>query len=302
MKVFTIIVTYNGKQWYKSCFDSLKQSKYSLNVVIVDNASTDDTVEFVKKNYPEFTLIESNKNLGFGGANNIGLKYVLEQDADYVFLLNQDTCIESNVISNLVEIHQQNSDYGILSPMHINVAKNKIERDVVDYVTDLKNISIDFISDLYFKCLKDVYDIKFINAAAWLLPIDIVKKVGGFDPIFFHYGEDDNYIDRVHYHGLKVGICPNLRIVHDTENRNEIPNENKQSVYKRLLVRWTNINQPFNARKLTFFYRRKILKFCLKFDKKECIYYHSILDYLLKMKKNIDVSRSQNVKKASSWL
>ena len=90
MKVFVIIVTYKGKRWYDRCFGSLRQSTIPLQTIVVDNASNDGTVDYIRENYPEIYLIESKENLGFGKGNNLGLRYALDHGCDYVFLLNQD--------------------------------------------------------------------------------------------------------------------------------------------------------------------------------------------------------------------
>ena len=82
MKVYTIIVTYNGDKWIEKCLRSLRDSTLSLSVLVIDNASTDKTVNIVKEQFPEFQLIETGANLGFGKANNIGLEMALQKNAD----------------------------------------------------------------------------------------------------------------------------------------------------------------------------------------------------------------------------
>ena len=84
-KVFVVIVTYNGVQWIRKCL----QSCQDYPVVVVDNQSTDATVEIIQNEFPKVHLIEESKNHGFGQANNIGISYALNKGADYVFLLNQ---------------------------------------------------------------------------------------------------------------------------------------------------------------------------------------------------------------------
>ncbi len=149
-KVFVIVVTYNGKQWYDRCLGSLRQSEIPVQTVVIDNASNDGTVEYIRENYPEIHLIASNTNLGFGQGNNKGMRYALENDADYVFLLNQDAWIEPDTISKLLFVHKENPQYGILSPMHVNADKTSIEKGLINYVADLKITDPQWICDLYF--------------------------------------------------------------------------------------------------------------------------------------------------------
>lgn len=216
--LFVIIVTYKGKQWYDRCFESLRHSTLPVTTIVVDNASNDGSADYIKNNYPEIVLIESDTNLGFGQANNKAMRYALDHGCDYVFLLNQDAWVEPDTFERLVSIHKKHRNFGIVSPMHLNADKQSFENGFLHYVSDHRIIGLDFVDDLYFGRLKDIYSIQYVNAAAWLLPRKTIETIGGFDPLFFHYGEDDNYMSRVLYHGFKIGICPGVHIVHDAKN------------------------------------------------------------------------------------
>ena len=85
MKVISIIITYNGSKWVEKCFGSLVKSTHPLKIIAVDNASDDGTPEIIHTKYPEVEVINSEQNLGFGKANNIGLRKALEERADYAF-------------------------------------------------------------------------------------------------------------------------------------------------------------------------------------------------------------------------
>ena len=214
-KVYTIIVTYNGMQWIEKCLAGLQQSSFPCRVILIDNGSTDQTVSFVKLHYPQVAVFETGKNLGFGQANNIGMAMAIENKADYVFLLNQDAWVESDTIANLLAVHDGNRHFGILSPMHLNGAGNNFDPWFLDYLlaSDVKADMYSLFSQGQFP--SQVINTRFVNAAAWLISIECLEKTGGFDPIFFHYGEDDNYAHRVLYKGFKIGIVPDARIYHD---------------------------------------------------------------------------------------
>lgn len=83
---YIIIVSYNGMPWLEKCLKSCGK----FPVIIVDNSSTDETVSFVEDNFPNVILLRQALNLGFGQANNIGIRYALDIGAENVFLLNQD--------------------------------------------------------------------------------------------------------------------------------------------------------------------------------------------------------------------
>lgn len=229
--------------WITQCM----ASTLGYRVVMVDNASTDDTVSYVTKQYPNTHIIKSDINLGFGQANNLGIAYALKQGCDYVFLLNQDAYLQENTIEKLIEIQQARPEFGVLSPIHLNGAGDKLDANFSNYVAVKHNA--DFYSDFVLK--KDeklLYTVPFVNAAGWLINRRTLETVGGFDPIFFHYGEDENYCQRLHFHGLKIAVATNSFLRHDREERKHPTPAEKDSNYLNDLERkWKmlfgNINE-----------------------------------------------------------
>lgn len=241
-ELFIIIVTYNGMAWLKPCLESCEGYK----IVVVDNNSSDDTVAYIEKHYPEVKLFPQQKNLGFGQANNLGISYALKQGADYVYLLNQDAYLGEGCLESLLTAHKQNPEYGVLSPIHTNAEKNRLDRGFSNYLS--YDLNRDFFSDFVLdNSKKEVYEVPFVNAAGWLIPKKCLQTVGGFDPIFFHYGEDDNYCQRVRYHRFKIGVVPTSFMVHDREERKETVIKKGTHKYytnleKRLKVHYGDVN------------------------------------------------------------
>ena len=158
---------------------------------------------------------------------------------------------------------------------------------------------------MFFNRLKDVYETKYVNAAAWLIPRNVLTKVGGFDPLFFHYGEDDNYLNRVIYHGFKVGICPHSRIVHDCDNigvRLHSVDEQERRRQLPLLVRFSDITKPDSLDIFIKYLRRKLFISILKndFQKKQEI--RRDLCFLKGKRTCIKKSRELNSKCGETWL
>lgn len=128
-KLLVIIVTYNGMKWLDKCLSSVINSTIKADLFIVDNGSTDGSIEFMKQNYPDARLVISKENLGFGKANNLGLQYAVDNNYDYVYLLNQDAWVEPDTFEKLVDIQKQNPTFGVLSPLQVNRKKiNWIKR------------------------------------------------------------------------------------------------------------------------------------------------------------------------------
>lgn len=285
MKVFAIIVTYNGmhRDWISKCLTSLKHSTMPITSIVVDNNSSDGTVDFIKKNHPEVILTQSDKNLGFGGANNIGISEALNNSADAVFLLNQDATIEPNTIAVLAELSKKYPEYGIISPLQLDGTGDRLEWGFSNSVG--YDYNKDFFSDYVLnKPKKDIYSSRISYAASWFLSKECLRKVGGFNPSFFHYGEDDNYCQRVLYKKMKIGFTPLTFILHDTYHKPE-STLNKQTSYLASEIRHKTLSlsapgSNLNLSKLTAQYKNKIIKNLILLNRKEYQLNKDILKFL----------------------
>lgn len=215
LSVFVIVVTHNGADTIFDCLKSVEDSKFPLQTIVVENASTDNTPTIISQ-FQNVIYLAQAVNLGFGRANNVGMKYAMEHGADFVFLLNQDAIIRPETLEVLVNYAAAHPDFGILSPLHLDGDGVEIDSKVVMYLT--KNRT-DFLSDLYFRKMNEIYEVSFINAAAWLISKECVHKVGGFDDLFFMYGEDDDYCHRAQMHGFRIGVLPGSTIIHKRTGR-----------------------------------------------------------------------------------
>ncbi|MEO6682297.1 MAG: glycosyltransferase family 2 protein [Ginsengibacter sp.] len=219
VNVFTIIVTYNGKKWIKSCIDSLLKSTHKSTIVVVDNDSNDHTNNILSAYGDKIQLLQNDYNEGFGSANNRGILYALEQNADMVFLLNQDAYVFENTIELLVKAMKENPDFGIMSPLHLEAGGKTLDADLKNYIT--RDFSAHFAEKLLTtdpgKEFSKPYPMRFINAAAWMISKECLLKTGLFHPVFFHYGEDNHFVSRTQYHGFKTGLLPEAKVIHDRE-------------------------------------------------------------------------------------
>ena len=301
-KIFVIIVTYKGMQWYDKCFSSLRESTVPVQTIVVDNSPGEDDVKYIREHFPEVMVLKSEQNLGFGKGNNLAMKYAREQNADYVFLLNQDTwLIDKDMFAKLVSISEKYPEYGILSPLHVK-ADEKTLGMMLEHQTNYTSSMM--LNDLLKGEIADVYATNFVNAAAWLLPRKTLEVVGGFDPIYQHYEEDDDYLNRVRYHGLKIGVCPLTRLVHDHQDMKN-PFDEKKARYRheqQLLVDMMNINKENSIGLQIRYYFRKlpVLFFFGKWSAMRSMWKDML--YIVGMRKAILHSREQNIKKEASWL
>ncbi len=212
-RIVAVVVTYNGEAWIGDCLSSLTASSLPMEIVVVDNASTDKTLPLVRATFPAVEVIALPTNVGFGKANNLALSRLMARDVQYVLLVNQDVVIERDTVGALVSAHQASTGYGIVSPIHLNGKGDGMDLAFSSYLGPERVPG--FMSDAYLGVLKPLYDAEYANAAAWLLPRHTIEVVGGFDPLYAHYGEDDDYICRLHRKGLNVGLVPHARIRHN---------------------------------------------------------------------------------------
>lgn len=192
MKILTIIVSYNFEKWISRCLNSLKASSHPTDIIVIDNCSKDRTVEIIQKEYPQVRLIANKANLGFGRANNIGMQIAMKEGYDAVFLLNQDAWIGNDTLAVLAAQAVRHPEFGILSPIHLNGSGKELDKGFASYarLASIKNLSDG----------QDPIVCPFINAAFWFIPVSTLRKVGGFSPLFYHYGEDKDYVNRLHFH------------------------------------------------------------------------------------------------------
>ena len=241
--ICVIIVSYNFESWIDRCIPSIQTSTLPTTILVVDNASQDRTCEIIRNRYPEVVLFENKENLGFGKANNIGMRYALEKGFDYVFLLNQDAWLEQNALEKLVNAAYRHPEFGILSPVHFNGNGTALDFGFATY-TGLKNPKDIELSS-------EIEEFPFINAAMWLLPARVIRKVGGFAPIFAHYGEDRNLAQRIRKNGYKIGVVKSAAGFHDREAR---PVNREKFFYSEYVYFLTEAVNPFYSLAKAFAY------------------------------------------------
>lgn len=298
MRVVVVIITYNGLKWIDKCFGSLRNSEVGLETVVVDNGSSDSTVSYLRKHFPEVVIIENNENQGFAKANNIGIKRALEFGADYIFLLNQDAWIEKNTVSELIKTFSCCENTGIAVPIQMNGSYSGLDDCFSGYLPK------EFISDLYFGHLQDHYILPFMNAAAWMISTECVKQVGGFDTLlFYHYGEDDNYCQRIRYHHFNLVLNTRCSFCHDREFR-----KGREKEYRERIMRlspfdkenrmYGDINVAFDIKSLIFKHVKSLFVSLLTFSPQKLKKHRQMIKQLNK----IHQSRIANMVGGLIWL
>ncbi|RME45924.1 MAG: glycosyltransferase family 2 protein, partial [Chloroflexi bacterium] len=115
--VYFIVLNWNQPKMTAECLDSLARQDYpNYRVVVVDNGSTDGSAAILRRRYPWAEIVEISQNIGYSEGNNVGIEYALEQGADYLFLLNNDTEVDPHMLGRLVEVAEAQTEAGMVGP------------------------------------------------------------------------------------------------------------------------------------------------------------------------------------------
>jgi GT2 family glycosyltransferase len=222
-RVLVIVVTHNGMHWLERCLSSVYAD---ADLYVWDNDSTDGSADFVQANYPAAKLIRSAENLGFSIPNNKGMQYALDKGYDFAYLLNQDAWLEADALEKLVAAADANPALGLLSPLQMTDGYQSLDKNFNKY---------------YHK-----KEIKFVMAAHWLIPASALRRVGLFnEELFPLWGQDDDWCQRLDYYGLKIGVIPEARAVHDRAYRKEEKETLvRRNYYTGSLVRLVDCRRP----------------------------------------------------------
>lgn len=215
-KVSVILVTFNSAKTIKPCLDSLLKAKSILEIIIVDNASLDPTLEELSAYKKYIQLIKSEKNLGFSKANNLGVK---NAKSDLLLFLNPDTEVTGpESIENMVDVLVSNKDYGLIGPKLL-YPDGKTQFSARNFPTVLNAFKE------YLLGIKDSYDfyspkesslspVDTVVGACMLTFREIFLAVGGFDEKYFLYYEDIALCQAIKKRGYKIGYLGSVSFKH----------------------------------------------------------------------------------------
>lgn len=205
-KIFVITVNYNNGNLTSDClksFAGLDTTGIDINLVVVDNGSTEEASQQLEKKTKNAKFLYSKTNLGFAGGNNIGIKYALKNNADYVLLINNDATVEDK------DFFQKMLDAkgDIVSPLVKYRHEGKLTYDYggkVDYYFG-RNTHINNKSDV---------SPDYFSGVCLLIKASVFKKVSGLDDGFFLYYEDTDFCLKAKKLGYSLKFCPSVSIFH----------------------------------------------------------------------------------------
>lgn len=225
MDLSVIIVSWNAKAFLIKCLQSVMQetAQYETEIIVVDNASTDGSVELVQERFPTVKLIRNDANLGFAKANNIGIK---QSSGKYICLINSDIEVLEDCFSKMIAYMKQNPEVGILGPQILDVNKN-IQRSTMGFPTVWNTFCRALALDTLFPksrlcsgylmtfCSHNtISEVDILNGCFWMVRREALKQVGLLDERFFIYAEDKDWCKRFWDAGWKVVYFPHAQAIH----------------------------------------------------------------------------------------
>lgn len=240
-RISVIIVSYNVRGFLENLLASLRRAVTGISseVVVVDNSSDDDTVDFLKKSHPDVKLIENRVNYGFGFANNQGVKAAA---GEYLLIINPDAVVQEDTVREMVDFMRNHPDAGAASCKVLN-ANGTLQKSCrrgfpTPWVafTRISGLSTLFPRtklfgryNLTYLNPEEDHEVDAIGGSFMFIPRKVFEEVGGFDEDYFMYGEDIDLCYKIKNAGYKIFYTPRTTVIH----------------FKGESTRRSNINQTY---------------------------------------------------------
>lgn len=231
--VSIIILNWNGLEDTKRCLKSLREVWYENRAVyLIDNGSEGNEGQVLRELFPEVTLIENDKNEGFAGGNNIGIRKALEDGANYVLLLNNDTVVDPSFLSEMVKVAESRPQAGIIGPKVFFMERPD---KLIHFGLFLDIATTKIVSDGFGGAGKDFTEIKeydYVSGCCLLIKKEVIDKIGLLDERFFAYFEESDWCFRAKESGYLILGAPLAKIWHKVP----YPPEDKRGAFQNYLV------------------------------------------------------------------
>lgn len=283
-----VIVNWNGENFLKDCLDSVRTQTYeSLKCVIVDNNSTDASVDLIKNYYSDVSLILNNENLGVAEGNNQGINYWLNRGAKYIVLLNNDTKLDPNLISNLFETMGDDSSIAAGCPKIYYFDEPEIIFSAGGTFSKFKARGFERgQNEKDIGVYNEICDVTYSSTCCLMVRAEIFRAVGFMDTDYYMYADDTDFIYRLHKKNYRVIFVPKAIMWHRVQA--STGGRHKQSLFSLyygarntlLFAKKHDLDTPFF---LIYFYSIKFLRFFLWIFKGELkramVLARAIVDY-----------------------
>jgi len=218
-----IIVSYNTREMTLTCLDTLfeRLSDLDAEVWVVDNGSQDGSAEAIRARFPQVKMIEMDRNLGFGGANNRAME---KANGRFFLLLNSDAFPHAGAVKGLCDFLETHPDVGAVGP-RLDNPDGTLQKSCYRFPSPMRAIAENMLlvsafpnNPLWGDYRAFEHDtrlyVDFVSGAAFLIRREVFEKIGPFDEGFFVYAEETDWQLRMHKNGWKVAFIPDVTVVH----------------------------------------------------------------------------------------
>jgi GT2 family glycosyltransferase len=209
--VYVLVLNYCSLDDTIGCVDSTRQSDYTnTRLLVIDNASPDKSGDFLSKIIPDNEYIQLTENIGYAGGNNVGMSYAMKQNADYIFILNPDIRLKSDTISACISLMESDRTIGAINPIQLNPEGTGIDEKFRLGIFDRHQ----FLAPKAPFSEANQWETMTIYGAALMVSRFTLERTGGFDPLFFAYGEEEDFARRIKRKGLRLVVTSASTVRH----------------------------------------------------------------------------------------
>jgi GT2 family glycosyltransferase len=222
--VVTVILNTNRRDDTLACLDTLHQGDYPRHTILVlDNASTDGSNQAIRARFPAVEIISLTDNRGYAGNNNVGIEAALARGADWVFVLNEDTLLAPDCISQLVQHGESDPKIGIVGPLVYHADETTVIQSAGGWMDDKWRAGHIGENEADTGKFAAPHDVRWVSGCAIMVRRSVIDQIGMLDARFFYYWEETEWCVRAGKAGWRVVNVPAARLWHKGVKRDYRP-------------------------------------------------------------------------------
>ncbi len=222
--LITVILNTNRRDDTLECLASLARNDYpNHDVMVLDNHSTDGSVEAIQTSFPQVSIVQLEENKGYAGNNNVGIQKALDKHADWVFVLNEDTVLAPDCLSKMIEVGENDPEIGIVGPLVYHYDESDFIQTaggVLGRYWESQHLAADELDQGQYQAPRVV---DWISGCGILVRRSVIEEVGMIDERYFYYWEETEWCLRAGLNGWKVVNVPDAKMWHKGVQRNHQP-------------------------------------------------------------------------------
>lgn len=209
--VYVLVLNYGSFEDTIQCVETLRRLDHSnLRLLVIDNASPDGSGKALSQRVGEAEFLQLPVNTGYAGGNNAGIRVALERGADYVFVVNPDIRVGQSAVSHCVELMQRDRTIGALNPIQLDASGERLDEKFREGIF----VRHRFAEPAVPISEERIWDTVTLYGAALMMSRATLEQVGGFDPLFFAYGEEEDLARRIRLKGFRLAVTSGAVVRH----------------------------------------------------------------------------------------